>query len=506
MFSTAPYLRIEFVRFGGPSPLIFKIAPLARYPLRLPSGGLFSFTGGDVKIAHFSDLHYSPENLDEADRCFSFAVDDALNRRMNFAVISGDSTDHRLDAHAPSLNRLAKNIHRLTLSMPVLMLQGTFSHEPPGTLRNFALMGTNHPVFIAERVQQVSLFEGNFFASAGPVFNEEELASVLKLGADVVFTCLPTVNKGQLAAAVGAKDAATGLEAVLGDYLAAAGRINQQLRGAGIRTVGVSHGTVNGCTTEHGVTMAGFDHEFSLGALFEAECDAFMLGHIHKCQQWERGGRVVAYPGSIGRFHYGEEGDKGYLMWDVESGGARAQLVPTPSRQTICIDFDGPPDMEELAAIAADANDKFVRVRWQVDEEHRQSVDRDAIAALFAQSAGLKVEARILPVVRSRSQGISLESTVDRKIERWCEHANVESAPLVERFQLLDTGDAEAIAAGVLARLDSLSLAVPEQSGTGTAPVESSGDDSMLPECPDATVEVAPAAQTSWLDDDLFAA
>jgi exonuclease SbcD len=364
-------------------------------------------------------------------------------------------------------------------------------------------MGTNHPVFIAERVQQVSLFEGQFFASTGPVFNDEELGSVLRLGAEVVFTCLPTVNKGQLAAAVGAKDAATGLEAVLGNYLAAAGRINQQLRAAGIRTVGVSHGTVNGCTTEHGVTMAGFDHEFSLGALFEAACDAFMLGHIHKCQQWERGGRVVAYPGSIGRFHYGEEGDKGYLKWDVETDDARAQLVPTPSRQTICIDFDGPPDMEKLAAIAADANDKFVRVRWQVDEEHRQSVDRHAIEALFAQSAGLKVEARILPVVRSRAQGISLEATVDRKIERWCEHADVEAAPLVERFQLLDTGDAETIAAGVLARLESVPLAAPEQTDPVAAEVVPAVDDHALP---DATVEVAPVAKTSWLDDDLFAA
>ncbi|CAB3807980.1 hypothetical protein LMG28614_06705 [Paraburkholderia ultramafica] len=463
-----------------------------------------------MKIAHFSDLHYSPENLDEADRCFAFAVDDALNRCMDVAIISGDSTDHRLDAHAPALNRLAKNIHRLTLRMPVLMLQGTFSHEPPGTLRNFALMGTNHPVFIAERVQQVSLLDGQFFESAGPVFNEGELASVLKLGADVVFTCLPTVNKGQLAAAVGAKDAATGLEAVLGDYLAAAGRINQQLRAAGIRTVGVSHGTVNGCTTEHGVTMAGFDHEFSLGALFEAECDAFMLGHIHKTQQWERGGRVVAYPGSIGRFHYGEEGDKGYLMWDVEAGDARAELVPTPSRQTICVDFDGPPDMETLAAIAADANDKFVRVRWQVDEEHRQSVDRDAIATLFARSAGLKVEARILPVVRSRSQGISLEATVDRKIERWAEHANVDAAPLVERFQLLESGFVEAIAAAVLAGLEAEPATADESGLTADIPVSEvqadpvgTLDDLAMP---DATVEVTQAVQTSWLDSDLFAA
>ena len=33
-----------------------------------------------VRIAHFSDLHYGPKNLIEADRCFGFAVDEAIRR------------------------------------------------------------------------------------------------------------------------------------------------------------------------------------------------------------------------------------------------------------------------------------------------------------------------------------------------------------------------------------------------------------------------------------------
>jgi exonuclease SbcD len=467
-----------------------------------------------MKIAHFSDLHYAPGNLEEADRCFGYATEHAVLAHADVAVISGDATDHRLDAHAPSLHRLARRINGLSGSMPVLMLQGTFSHEPPGTLRNFELMADTHQIYIAERVQQVSLHEGRFYASSGPVFSDDELRDVLAIGTDVVFTCLPTVNKGQLAAGVGAKEAATGLEAVLSDYLRSAGRINDRLRAAGIRTVGVSHGTVNGCTTEHGVTMAGFDHEFSLGGLFEAECDAFMLGHIHKSQQWERAGRVIAYPGSIGRFHYGEEGDKGYLMWDVQVGSAQADLIVTPSRETVCVDFDGPPDMQRLSAIALDATDKFVRIRWQVDEEHRQSVDRDAIAALFTNAAELKIEARILPVVRSRAQGISLETTIDRKIERWCEHADVEAGPLLARFQLLETADAETIAARVLADLvesDALAQCSPDTAPAAGQAERTEADVELA--MPDATVEVvdsipasAPASQLSWLDDDLFAA
>lgn len=463
-----------------------------------------------MKLAHFSDLHYAPDNLAESERCFSFAVGDAIARGAQVGVISGDSTDHRLDAHAPSLHALATQVHRLANAMPVLMLQGTFSHEPPGTLDNFALMGGAHQVHVADRVSQVALIDGRFWASTGPVFSDDELRQFIGVKPEIVFTCLPTVNKGQLAASVGALAAGTELGDVLAAYLAAAGRVNTRLREAGVPTVGVSHGTVNGCTTEHGVVMAGFDHGFSLTALFEAECDGFMLGHIHKAQQWAREGRLVAYPGSIGRFHYGEEGEKGYLAWDVQAGLASATLIATPSRQMVCIDFDGPPDMARLAEIAADATDKFVRVRWQVDEEHRQAVDREAIKALFSGAAGLKVESRVLPVVRSRAEGISLETTVEGKLARWAELTVVDVGPLQERLQLLVSAEVEAIASDVLARIDSQPdersdpqtlAAVLQHPAVGAIAADASAA-SAVPSPPAGTVP----STLDWLNDDLFAA
>lgn len=449
-----------------------------------------------MKIAQFSDLHYSPERLDEADRCFGFAVQDAIARGARIAVVSGDSTDHRLDAHSPALCALARRIHRLAAAMPVIMLQGTFSHEPPGTLDIFGLMGSTFEVFVASRIQQVALIDGRFHASTGPLLDENELASVIGRRPEAVFTCLPTVNKGQFAASVGALAAATGLGDVLATYLAASGRNNSQLREAGFPTVGISHGTVVGCETEHGVTMAGFDHEFSLSALFDAQCSAFMLGHIHKSQSWEQGGRRIAYPGSIGRFHYGEQGEKGYLLWDVETDSASAGLVPTPSRRMVCIDFDGPPDMERLARLAAESGDAFVRVRWQVDEEHRQSVDRAAIEAMFANSPGLKIEPRILPVVRSRAQGISLETSVDAKLARWCELTGVSASPVPERLQLLQSADAAAIAEAVLARIDQVPSGSPLSLVARAAPDVNAAA---------ATTGTHPD-ERAWLEGDLFAA
>jgi exonuclease SbcD len=460
-----------------------------------------------LKIAHFSDLHYSPERLDEADRCFRFAIRDAIMRGARVAVVSGDSTDHRLDAHSPALVTLARRIHRLAVSIPVIMLQGTFSHEPPGTLDIFALVGSANQVYVASRIQQVAFADGRFLASAGPVFTEGELAQVLAMKPEAVFTCLPTVNKGQFAASVGALAAATDLGDVLATYLAASGQVSARLREAGIATVGISHGTVVGCETEHGVTMAGLDHEFSLSALFDAQCSAFMLGHIHKSQSWERGGHVVAYAGSIGRFHYGEQGKKGYLLWEVGTNVAAAELVPTPARRMLCIDFDGPPDMERLAQFAAESGDAFVRVRWQVDEEHRQSVDRAAIEAMFANSQGVKIEPRILPVVRSRAQGISLETSVDAKLNRWCEVANVDAVPVLARLQLLETGDANAIADAVQAQLDQVPAAMHLALVANVpAPDGIHPDDSPVVASRASGASDAAGKALDWLEGDLFAA
>ena len=109
-----------------------------------------------IRIAQFSDLHYSEKNLMEADRCFGFAVDEAIRRGAEVAVISGDSTDHALDVHSPAVERLARQVRRLADYCPVLMLQGTYSHEPPGTLAIFRLLGGRYAVHVADRIGQVA--------------------------------------------------------------------------------------------------------------------------------------------------------------------------------------------------------------------------------------------------------------------------------------------------------------------------------------------------------------
>jgi DNA repair protein SbcD/Mre11 len=401
-----------------------------------------------IRLGHFSDLHYAGgANFAEVHRCFSFAVDEAVRRGIDCAVISGDSTDHALDVHAPAVDALASNVRTLADHCPVIMLQGTFSHEPPGTLNIFRLLGGRYPVFVADRLQQVALLPGGQWrASNGWRFER------IPDGALALFACVPTVNKAVVAAAVGATEAAAAVGEELTALLRGFAPTNVAARVAGIPTIGVSHGTVYGCITEHGVPMAGFDHEFTTASLFSAHATAFLLGHIHKHQFWEQDGRVIAYPGSIGRLHYGEEGEKGFLLWEVGAAAVSFSLVPTPAKRTVEITFDGLPDLEELKTRAQEAqvDGAFVRVRWNVPEEDRGSVNRAAIEAVLAGAADVKLEGRVIPVVRTRAAGISREPSVAGKIHAWARATESDATALLVCMDALQCRTSEEIAAKIL--------------------------------------------------------
>lgn len=404
-----------------------------------------------IRVAHFSDLHYGDKTLAEADRCFGAAIDRAMALGVDAAVVSGDATDHALDLHAPAAWRLAGQVRRLADHCPVLLLQGTFSHEPPGTLSTLRLLGGRFPVHVVDRIQQLGLTaDANWIESTGWRF------AAPPDGCRALFTCVPAVNKAVIAAALGATEASQAVGEQLAELLRGYAGVNDRARSLGTPTIGVSHGTVFGCLSEHGVPMAGFDHEFTTGALFAAHAQAFLLGHVHRHQGWHRDGpdgqQAIAYAGSIGRFHFGEEGDKGFLVWEVAAEGATYRLEPTPARRTIDITFEGRPDLEQMRELLArhELRGAGVRVRWSVADEDRGSVDRAAILNLLADAAEVKLEGRIVPVVRTRAVGVSRLASLAEKVRAWSRVAEVSPGPMLDCLRALEGECPEAIADRVL--------------------------------------------------------
>ena len=127
------------------------------------------------------------------------------------------------------------------------------------------------------------------------------------------------------------------------------------------------------------------------------------------------------------------------------ANGAGLEFVPTPARRMVHLDFGGPPDLAAIQTAAASAQGAFVRVRWNIAEEERESVDRAAIVAALAGAAEVKLEARVIPVLRSRAEGISGAHSLEQKLRRWAETTGVEVEGLAARLRELQSSEVEEI-------------------------------------------------------------
>lgn len=397
-----------------------------------------------MKIFNPADLHYCAKHLTWVDRAFGFAVDHAIEAGADVAVISGDLSDAAMGTHEEAFARMLGKVRQLANCMPLIILQGTFSHDRVGSLSAFKLMGTLHPIWVGERVEQIALKEderGKYFAPIDIITRASTLA---------LFSLLPSLNKADpKVLEVGAHDYMCGIM----DDFAPANRLANDL---GIPTILVSHGTVNGAQTESKHALVSPDHEFSPEILYSSGAQAIMLGHIHRYQWWCHEAPLIAYPGSITTLVHGVHDPSGFLMWEFNHGIPSAQFVETPSRRLIELEYDGPPDMEDLAREAETVDGEcYVRLRYTVDQEYAHTVDKAAIKALFAAAASFKDEGTINVIESVRAHGIGRKESIDAKLAYYLETTGDTSREkeLIDALHLLRSNDVEQVVEMQSARL-----------------------------------------------------
>lgn len=387
------------------------------------------------KLLHTGDIHACEKHYKWVDTAFAFLVEHARNTDIDAWVIAGDSFDSAISVHSPAFAMFVKHVTALSEIAPGLILSGTHSHDRPGVLDPFKHMPTKFPIYIADKPGQVLLQAGEWYEGG------EITANTIKDG-DAVFSCLPSLNKAD-------KDVMlVGATAYASNILESFAPNNDAARDKGIATILVSHGTVNGSQTESGYAMISPDHEFSQEALMSARADVTALAHIHAQQDWVDSKQIIAYCGSLARLVFGDHNPKGFLVWDIEPGHPSYEFIEAPSRKLLEVDFDGPPDINELTTLAARADDNtYVRIRWSIDQEHAHSVDKQAIRALFEHAAECKLEGVVNPVQSVRAEGIGKAMTLTEKLGYYAATTGDEAAlPELEmRLGMLQSMDVDQI-------------------------------------------------------------
>lgn len=354
-----------------------------------------------MRILHTGDLHLSEgARFEDTLGCLTAMVDDAIAQGVTHSIVGGDmsgvSVPHVMGA--AERNALGPLLQRLADRGPVIIEYG--NHDSAGDLDEFALLEARHQIRV--------ISEPSTFIAGGVKF------FVLPYPWKRSYSFNPASSiEGQNAAVE--QDLRAIFESWRADAAAA--------RGQGIPTVFAGHVTIGGCLIAGGEVMpTGQEIEVSVTDLQALGVDYCAGSHIHLAQEMAPG---IWYAGSPSRSSFGEEDEKGYLIVDVESG--RPPIVSrrlTPARRfvTVSATWDAATgDFTYDKSIARVPNAE-VRLRIEIPEEAAATCPLDRLLARLKElgAVAVKLEPRILPSTRVRSEAITQAvTTIERLRAYW---------------------------------------------------------------------------------------
>lgn len=393
-----------------------------------------------MKILHMADLHFGPRFWRVVKEATQKAIAIAKSENCDLAILAGDTFDSAMSTHEPAFEAFLDVITDLSEIMPVLILQGTYSHDRPGAMSAITALGklTEFPIYVAEggpqRIMMVRTMTGFVFEPANDGQPPHDVRCILNL--------MPSLNAADPDVMQAGPDA--WFHAQVQQWAPS----NDAANDAGVPTVLVTHGTVRGARSECSDAIVSPDHVFNVDTLCAAHTQSVMLGHIHKHQSFAPTNDIcqgIVYPGSISHLIHGHTDPVGAVIWDLsfsdDSEGPCWQFHPIPGRRLVTVEFPGIPDMDDLSEIADTcAPEDGVRIIWVVDQEHAHAVDTNAIRKLFSHvTAIVKLEGTINAVQSVRCPGMAMAPTTDGRLAAWTETTgDAASLPeLLDRLEML---------------------------------------------------------------------
>jgi len=361
------------------------------------------------RLVHITDEHLGGSYAEKSANSFEFLIEqlwnDPLSPAYNPDLIysTGDLTDRALHIHSEHLRPFLDFVK--VARCPIILLQGTMSHEPFGTINNIA-----------------SISDGKIHIIDSPFQN-------IKIGGFSVFG-IPGVTKALVAKWCQARgiqvdafaDPREGLRAILKDI--------SNNWASGVRILG-GHLTVSGAAACNGQVLMNNDIDLSLEDLAIADANIITLGHIHKFQSWFVNDIHVAYGGSSHPCNYGELDEKGFSVYEFAEGGTKATVtrIPFPHRPMLKINVtftgiqnDQGWECQFDQVLPADGDKYEVKAAYTIPKEIAAQVD-DVFVRLLFKRHGIDlaaVQRTIQSTGRERIAEIATKETTRSQYEAVC--------------------------------------------------------------------------------------
>ena len=292
-----------------------------------------------MKFFHIADIHLGMENYGRIDpstglhtrlkdfiKCFSFAIDIALEEKVDLVIFTGDAYKNS-NPNPTHQREFASQAYRLSKAqIPVVMING--NHDNPVSFGK----ATSLDIFDTLNVSGIR------------IVTEPELLDIETKGGPVQVFGLPWPTKNLFLSKEEYKDF-TDEEITKEIQKRASEKIREfaRMMKPDIPAIFAAHLAVAEATYSGSERSAiiGRDPVFSTQVLAQKEFDYVALGHIHKFQDLNLNNHPpVVYPGSIERINFGEEkDDKGVCLVNIEKGKTSYEFIPVPARKFVTIDI-----------------------------------------------------------------------------------------------------------------------------------------------------------------------
>jgi DNA repair exonuclease SbcCD nuclease subunit len=261
-----------------------------------------------IKFIEAPDLHFSPENADILEGVITRIIETAREEHVDFIALPGDLYDRPLYASDKGgVNILRNLVRKMTAVCPVVAVQGTPSHEPPGALD------------VLEDVGLRVLKPGREYT---------DIPGVVLFG-------IPELNKHTIQAQLGLSAEQANAEAV-NLFIRYVTEIVAPLRAKhpDLPAVALLHGVVSDAHRENSsdIVIRSSDIVIHADDLAVANIDRWSLGHIHT--PWESQVISAGYAGSWGG-SWGEIGFVPGMNVVTLPGGITRSPYGTPKRLKI---------------------------------------------------------------------------------------------------------------------------------------------------------------------------
>lgn len=383
-----------------------------------------------MKLVHITDQHCGGAYPEKVEKSFNFLIDQLWNDPLGPAFMpdviysTGDLTDRPLHVQSEHLKPFLAFVK--AAQCPIVMLQGTMSHEPLGAINNLAAIADGKLLVIDSPFAEARI--GKFSIKGIPGLSRPLIAKWCRERGIPID---------------GFDDPQEALRAILADI--------SNNWSSGVRVLG-GHLTVTGAKTSTGQTMTGGDIELSLDDLCIAQPHVVTLGHIHQHQVWTHKGIHIAYGGSPQNCNWGELDTKGFSVYEFTEEGQLISFerIPFPHKPMIKVElefsgeqlpdgswnYNSDDDIDDIFL-----GDKEVKCVYTIPREIAATVDDAYVRVLFGKyGVNLTAIERIIKTEsRERIEAISTLQTTAQQYEAVCKARSVDIRPgAIAKADLID--------------------------------------------------------------------